>query len=110
MGPQPWKDGYCVQQEVATIQGLSCLIANVLSVAITAIGLAGFVMILVGAFKYLVSGGNSKGAESAKNTLTYAVIGIVLALSSYIILRLISEFTGVETILKFVIPSSESGL
>lgn len=117
VGPQKWS-GDCVERinkeiggklvvaDVATIQGLRCMIANVLSVAITAIGFAGFVMLIVGAFRYLASGGNSKGAETAKNTITFAVIGLVVALSSFVILNLIADFTGVKTILDFVIPEA----
>lgn len=101
--------GVCVQSHqspagttnVATIQGFQCLIANVLSVAIQFIGLAGFVMMIIGAFRYMLSGGNSKGAEAARNTVTYAIVGLIVALSSFIILNLLSAFTGVETILNF---------
>lgn len=113
----PW-DGVCVSQEitngeetkVATIQGIQCIIANIFSIAISVIGLLGFVMFIVGSFKYLLSGGNSKGVESARNTFSYAVIGLVVALSSIIIINLVAAFTGVNTILNFVIPSSECGL
>lgn len=104
-GPQEWGEGPtgCQYQGVATIQGIECLIANVLSVAITLIGVTGFVMMIFGAFRYLISGGNSKETESAQKTLTYAVIGLVVALSSFIILNLIVQFTGVEQILNFSI-------
>src|SRR5262245_53794023 len=76
--------------DVATIQGIQCLVANIFTVIITVIGLAGFVMFIVGAFRYMVSGGNSKGTETAKNTLTFMVIGITVALSGFIILNLLS--------------------
>jgi hypothetical protein len=107
--PETWS-GDCVEGNVATIQGLRCMIANILSVAITAIGFAGFVMLLVGSFRYLFSGGNSKGTETAKNTITFAVIGLVVALSSFVILNLIAEFTGVKTILEFVIPEAGTSI
>ena len=106
VGPQTWR-GTCVSEDgVATIQGLRCLIANILSIAITGIGFAGFIMLIVGGFRYLTSGGNSKGTETAKNTITFAVIGLVVALSSFVILNLIAEFTGVKTILNFIIPEA----
>ncbi len=121
VGPQAW-EGDCVAEisreigdkqvvaKVATIQGLRCMIANILSVTITAIGLAGFIMLIVGAFRYLASGGNSKGAETAKSTITFAVIGLVVALSSYVILNLIADFTGVKTILDFKIPGADPNI
>lgn len=89
--------------DVATIQGFECLLANILTVFIALIGLAAFVMIVVAAFRYLLSGGNTKGTEQARSTLTWAIIGIVVALSAFIILNLLSAFTGVN-LTKFFIP------
>ncbi len=94
--------------DVATIQGFQCLIGNVLSVAITGLGLIGFVMFIVGAFYYMLSGGNAKDTDKAKQTITYAIIGLVVALSAFIILNLISQFTGVTSILNFSIPGSNT--
>ena len=68
--------------------------------------MAGFVMLIVGAFKWMLSGGNSQATEKARGTITYAVVGLIVALSSFIVLNLISDFTGMKTILKFVIPPS----
>lgn len=96
--------------DVATLQGIQCLLANIFTIIITLIGLAGFVMFIVGAFRYLLSGGNTKGTETAKNTFTFMVIGIVVALSGFIVLNLISSFTGIDVITKIVIPSSDRGL
>lgn len=101
--------GVCVggdDNDVATIQGLECLIANVFQVILTVIGLAGFVMMIIGAFRWLVSGGNAKGVEAARNTITFAVVGLVVALSAFIVLNLIASFTGINVITSFVIPES----
>ena len=106
---QEWS-GVCVGStennagDVATIQGLECLIANIFTVFITLLGLAGFVMFLVAGVRWLISGGNSKGIETARNTMTFAVVGLVVALSSFIVINLIADFTGVNVIRKFVIP------
>jgi amino acid transporter len=98
-------DGVTVAKNVATIRGIECMVSNILAVATTIIGLAAFIMVIVGAFLYLTSGGNSKGVEAGKQSMTYAVIGIILALLSYWILILISDFTGVETFLEFTLSS-----
>ena len=92
--------------DVATIQGLQCMIANILSVILTFIGLAGFVMLIVGSFRWMLSGGSSQEVEKAGKTMTYAIVGLLVALSSFIILNLLAEFTGVKSILNFVIPDS----
>lgn len=111
----PWS-GVCVGSSdegdraygVATIQGLECLIANIFTVLITVLGLAGFVMFIIGSFRWLISGGNTKGTEDARKTMTYAVVGLVVALSAFIILRLIANFTGVYNILEFRVPTSDT--
>lgn len=90
---------------VATIQGIQCLVGNILQVAVAGIGLAGFVMMIIGAFKYLLSGGNAKGIDEGQKTITYAVGGLILALSAYFILNIIADFTGVEALLNFRIPA-----
>lgn len=87
--------------DVATIQGIECLVANLLATAITIIGIAAFVMFLVGGFKYLTSGSDSKGVSAGKGAITYAIIGIVVALASFLILRFIVQFTGVQSLLFF---------
>jgi len=101
--------GVCVggaDSDVATIQGLECLIANIFTVIITLIGLAAFVMLIIGSVRWLLSGGNSSNVEKARNTMTYAIIGIVVALSAFIVLNLIAGFTGIESITRFSIPTS----
>ncbi len=104
---EAWEEGLCVQYGVATIQGIGCLLANVLSIVLTVIGIAGFIMMVVGSLRWLLSGGNTQNVESAKKTMTYAVIGLVVAISSFAIINLIAEFTGVHIIKEFFIPTSD---
>ncbi len=103
--------GVCVgntvaSKDVATLQGFECLIGNIFTIILTLIGLAGFVMLIIASFRYLLSGGNTKGTETARNTFYFVVIGIVVALSGFIILNLLSAFTGIKDITIFSIPKS----
>lgn len=88
---------------VATIQGFECIFINILNIATSLAGLAVFIMLLVGGFKYLTSGGDPKASQSARNTLTYAIAGLVLVIAAWFILKFIAEFTGVEVTI-FKIP------
>lgn len=101
---QAWS-GVCVEGDVATIQGIQCLIGNILQIGVAGVGLAGFVMMIVGAFKYLLSGGNAKGIDDGQKTMTYAIGGLILAVSAYFIINIVADFTGVNTILNFTIPA-----
>jgi flagellar basal body-associated protein FliL len=71
------------------------------------IGLAGFVMFIFGAVRYMFSGGNTQHAQTARQMMTYSVIGLVVALSAFIIINLIANFTGVSIITRFGIPTSD---
>jgi hypothetical protein len=100
-----WK-GACVSgieggdQDVATIQGVLCLAANGLGVVLALFALVGFCMFVYAGVKLLLSGGQPSSMETAKNTYTYVVFGLILALSSFIILNVFAEFTGVDNIFK----------
>lgn len=102
-----WSGG-CVgdqagENDVATIQGVECLVNNALTIGTTAVGIASFVMLLVGSFLYLTSGGNPKGTEAGQKTITFAIVGIVVSLTGIIALNFISSFTGVKQIKTFQI-------
>lgn len=104
--PKVWEEiaPGCVQDDIPTIKCLEAVFYNILKVAVSLVTLALFIMLIVGGFKYLTSGGDPKATESAKNTMTYAIIGLVVIIGSYLILRAIEYFTGV-TLTKFEIPS-----
>jgi hypothetical protein len=88
--------GECIVGDVATIKGIGCLLQNVFTVFLQLLGLAFFIMLIIGGFKYLTAGGDPKAVESAKGTLTAAVGGIVLAILSWFILVFIRNLTGVN--------------
>lgn len=90
--------------EVPTIQCLEIVFGNILYVAIGLAVLALFVMLLVGGFRYLTSGGDPKATTAAKQTLTYAVLGMGLLAIAFLIFQLIEFYTGVP-VTKFSIPT-----
>ncbi len=81
-----------------TLRGLESIFASVLRYAYAFAAIALFIMLLVGGFKYITSGGDPKAAESAKKTITAAIAGLVLVGISILILRLISQFTGADVL------------
>lgn len=90
----------------ATIKDLEVVFARILQLVASAAGIACLVMLLIGGFKYLTAGDNPKSAESAKNTITYAFLGIFALIASWLILTFLEKFTGV-TLTKFIIYTSE---
>lgn len=53
-----------------------------------ALGLA-VLFVIIGGFRYLISGGNEDSAEAAKNTVINSLIGIVLIILSYSIVQVV---------------------
>ncbi|MDX2776377.1 hypothetical protein PV379_03360 [Streptomyces caniscabiei] len=71
--------------------GLFQTITNVLLFVIGAISV---IMLIIGGIRYVVSGGDSSAVTSAKNTILYAVIGIVVAILAYAMVNfVITSFT-----------------
>lgn len=59
-------------------------------------GITLFVLLIIGGYKYISSGGDPKALEEAKKTLTYAICGTVLLSCAFLILKFIQVFTGVD--------------
>ncbi|MBT7915704.1 hypothetical protein HN588_17580 [Candidatus Bathyarchaeota archaeon] len=82
--------------EAAKLSDISTYIGNIFTAAIPLIGLISFVMILVGGFTILTSGGNPEGMKKGTQTITLSVAGLALAVLSWLILVFIKNFTGVD--------------
>ena len=89
--------------DVATIQGLECAFYNILQVIVAFAGLAFFIMLISGGFKYLFSSGDDKKAAAAASSLTMAIFGLIGVIAAWFILKLIEKFTGVK-VTEFIIP------
>ena len=90
-----------VYDDVVTFGWINTLFERMLGITTSIIGTAAFIMLVIGAFRWLISGGDPKALESARNTMTMAIIGIALILVSWFTLVLISQFTGNTDILQF---------
>lgn len=82
--------------DVATIKGLECAFGNFISVILALAGIVLFLMLVVGGFRYLVSGGDPKAVEAAKGTITQAILGLVILVLAFLILVFIQKITGVN--------------
>ena len=67
-----------------------------ISVVLGIVGLASFSMFLFGGFRYLTAGADKDATVRARLTLSYAIMGLIIAVSAWLILRLIGVFLGVD--------------
>ena len=87
--------------DAPTLDKLGDVFGSLVSALLALGGVVLFIMLLSGGFKFLTSGGDPKAVEGAKKTMTYAIIGVVLLAASYLILKILSDITGVDNILDF---------
>lgn len=73
------------------IQSIVTTIINIFSIIV---GIISVIMIIFGGFKYITSGGDSGNVSGAKNTILYAVIGlVVVALAQFIVQFVLNRVT-----------------
>lgn len=85
MGPLP-----------AGLDQIESIIANVISVTVGLGFIAMLVMLIMAGFKYLTSAGEPKAIQSAHQTLTWAVLGLLFMAVAWVVLQLIAGFTGLN--------------
>ena len=93
----------CAIDGVATIQCLVPLFESLVKAVVSLGGVALFLMLLVGGFNFLFSGGDPKKLEQARGTVTQALVGIIIMSLAYLILLTIQKFTGVN-VTEFSVP------
>lgn len=82
--------------DAATLKGFEYIFGRILNIATGFAVFVVFIMLVIGGFKYITSGGDAKATEEAKKTITYAVLGIILLIGSWLLLKFIYIFTGVN--------------
>jgi hypothetical protein len=85
--------------EVATLSCLPVIFANLLSTILAFAGLMTILMFFMGSFKFMHAGGNPEIIKGAKNRFTYAMMGLVIVLLSFVVISIISKVTGVTCLL-----------
>lgn len=71
-----------------TVEGTFKVIANTLLFLVGAIAV---IMIIIGGLRYVTSGGDQSSVSSAKNTILYAVIGVIVAFAGYAIVNFVID-------------------
>jgi hypothetical protein len=79
----------CNTNQDAANNSFGKIIRTVINILSVIVGAVSVIMIIVGGFRYVISGGDANGVQGAKNTILYAIIGLVIVLFAQIIVRFI---------------------
>jgi cytochrome bd-type quinol oxidase subunit 2 len=70
---------------------LTTIIKTVINILSVIVGVVAVVMIIFGGLKYITSGGDSSNVSSAKNTIIYAIVGLVIVALAQFIVRFVLD-------------------
>jgi len=68
---------------------LNDTIASVINLLSVLVGVAAVIMIIIGGFRYITSAGDSNKVTSAKNTIIYAIIGLIIVALAQLIVHFV---------------------
>jgi magnesium-transporting ATPase (P-type) len=64
-------------------------VAKIINILSSLVAVVAVIMIIVGGFRYVTSGGESSKVESAKSTIFNAIVGLVIAVFAQVIVRFV---------------------
>lgn len=73
---------------------LTTVVKNISNTALSIISVIAVVMLIYGGFRYVVSGGDQKKVTDAKNTILYAIIGLIVAFLALAIVNFVIGTIG----------------
>ena len=71
------------QQPANLFNGDSSIFSRVTDILLFLVGAISVIMLILGGIRYVISGGDQAQVTAAKNTILYAIIGIVVAFLAY---------------------------
>lgn len=81
----------------AELIGPNGVFTHITNTVLYAVGIISVVMLIYGGLRYVISGGDSKKVTDAKNTILYAIIGLVISILAFAIVNfVINTITGTD--------------
>lgn len=88
-------NGSCGTAGSGSTVDLSTVAKKIINILSIIVGIIAVVMIIYGGFKYITSGGDTGNVSAAKNTLIFAIVGlIIVALAQFIVHFVLNSATG----------------
>lgn len=88
-GMQDGADAAQGQDQQSDLFGSDGVFRTITNVLLFIIGAISVIMLIIGGIRYVVSGGDSAAVTAAKNTILYAIVGIVVAILAYALVNFV---------------------
>lgn len=73
----------------STGDSFNSMIKTVINILLYVLGMVAVIMIVIGGIRYTTSNGDASAVKSAKDTILYSVIGLVVAIMAYSIVNFV---------------------
>jgi len=88
---EPAKTGISIPNPLGNCNDASCVISRIIRAILGVVAVVATFMFIWGGVLMLTSGGNERQVRQAKDTLTWAAIGIIIIIVSWSIIRFVLE-------------------
>lgn len=79
------------QQPADLFGGENSIFKRVTNVLLFLVGAVSVIMLIIGGIRYVISGGDQAQVTSAKNTILYAIVGIIVAFLAYAAVNFVTQ-------------------
>ena len=90
------KTATTADMENKSIAGEGGLISILINFLLWAVGILSVVMIIFSGFRYITSAGDAAKTKSAQTALTYSIVGLIVAVLAWVIVKMILRQFGIE--------------
>lgn len=89
----------CAQgnEQPSQLFGENSIFQRVTNILLFLVGAISVIMLIIGGIRYVISGGDQNQVTSAKNTILYAIVGIIVAFLSYSAVNFVTTQLGQTT-------------
>ena len=81
--------GLCVPQQPGQPQTVNDLILRIINIILMVAAVIAILFIVIGGFRYITSNGNEEQAGKGRSTLVNAIIGLIIIILAYTIVRVV---------------------
>lgn len=92
--PMDW--GNCVVDGIPTLKCIPAIFGNLINTLIGLAGIVAVIFITTSGIKFITSGGDQTKVAEARRTLTFAVVGLLVVVLSFTILKVVGKVTGTD--------------
>lgn len=90
--------GFCSNQSKLGENNIGKVASGIVNIFSIIVGAIAVIMVIYGGFRYITSGGDSGRVGSAKNTLIYAVVGLIIVALAQVIVQFVLKFSGDQAV------------